>query len=235
VDDKTFKDHEPNVPAQFVDPLDYYLQREKVDEGVAFDGTFVNFNGQTGVWSANKRPLLPGPALVNVYGTVIGWIKLEGGKITDRTNLGFLINGYVPPDRESLGDLDESRWSYNNGRREDPWKKVAYLQMTIGNQNFIYAPFAPTQVSAVNAFIAMFRRERVRAAGKFPLVELDARDFTNNSGGTTFAPVFRVVGWGYLDGAPAPEPPMVEVKPKPLALDKPKPAKKGDMDDDIPF
>ena len=116
-------------------------------------------------------------------------------------------------------------------------EEVAYLQMTIAGQNFVFAPFAKTAVNAINGFLAMFNRERARHEGKFPLVALDVRDFTNDAGGKTYVPVFRVVGWSYLDGVPAPELPMVEVKPvaKPVAKPAlPKP-KINDMDDDIPF
>src|SRR5262249_27276931 len=54
--------------------------------------------------------------------TLVGWIKFNEGEQPDR-HMGLIAEGFVPPSRESLGDLDEAAWPEGiNGGAEDPWK-----------------------------------------------------------------------------------------------------------------
>ena len=70
---------------------------------------------------------------------------------------------------------------------------------------------------------------------------LEKRSFKNQKGGTTYAPVLKLVGWDFwTPGEPAPEPALVTVptatQVKPAAAKAlPKRADGSDMDDEIPF
>jgi hypothetical protein len=129
-----------NVPAitttappdtRFVDPLDFYLENEPGED--FFEGEFIFFNGQTGVWTRGpeKKPITASvPFLANPYDLRIGWIKLVDGKIIDR-KVGRIRDGYQRLPREELDDFDERSWPRDpkSGTPQDPWKQVTYLPM----------------------------------------------------------------------------------------------------------
>ena len=228
---------------RLVNPYDLFLQREEGSDAF-FDGDFVNFNGQTGAWTRRKEPIgATVPFLCNMRQIALGWVKLVDGKPVDRRT-GFLIEGYERPERSSnqLDDHEASRWPLNRrGEREDPWRKTTYLPMRCmeDGENVVYGPFADTQRKAIRSFIGIYRRS-VRD-GKDPVVLLENRSFVNQSGGTTYVPTFKIIGWEYWDGAPAPDVQPVAVPTAPAAtpamvkLAAPAAAKQDDMDDEIPF
>jgi hypothetical protein len=56
--------------------------------------------------------------------TLIGWIKFhpEDDVPPERVQ-GLLYDGFVMPARDTLGDLDPSRWTEGlSGQPEDPWR-----------------------------------------------------------------------------------------------------------------
>ena len=117
---------------RLVNPLDLYLETEDGPD-VFFDGEFLNFNGQTGVWSLgqNKSPIGATTAFIcNVRGIAVGNIKMVDGKIVDR-EIGLISEGYQRKPPELLPDRDKRYWPYNKltNEREDPWKPTAYLPM----------------------------------------------------------------------------------------------------------
>jgi hypothetical protein len=42
--------------------------------------------------------------------TLVGWIKFNGDGEPPSREMGLLYDGFVMPERESLGDLDRSKW-----------------------------------------------------------------------------------------------------------------------------
>jgi hypothetical protein len=239
---------------QTIDPFALYLKSE--DGGAAFfEGDYVFFNGQTGVWSRGSEKELIGatmPFLFLMHEIWIGWIKLADGKIVGREG-GRIVDGYQRLSREALDDFEERRWPFNRrGEREDPWKKVTYLPMRCmeDGKPVVYGPFSDSARGAIKNFVAVYRRSD--RAGKLPVGLLKNRSFQNQSGGVTFVPVFEIAGWEYLDGQPTPEPQPVAVpiappvavpiaapakagEAKAIVASKPKRGELGDMGDEIPF
>jgi hypothetical protein len=228
---------------KLIDPFDLYLQREPGEIGFLLDAEFINFNGQTGEWSigrsSNKKTISPTvPFLCNMSGMAIGWTKIVDNKVVDR-RIGLVVDGYQRVDRSELDDYPEHTWPFYNGKRQDPWKLTTYLPMRNAEDDelVVYGPFAPTQLKAIKAFVALVRRSN--REGRDPVVLLGNRDFTNQSGGTTYVPVFKIVDWQYWDGQP-PLPVQLVAVPiappaKPGAKALPKRGELGDMDDEIPF
>jgi hypothetical protein len=229
-------------PAQpLIHPLDLYLQREDGDIAF-FEGDYVFFNGQTGKWSrgSDKEPInATVPFLCNMHEIHIGWLKFVPDSKPER-KIGRIVDGYVRPAREALDDLEEQYWPVNRrGDREDPWKRVTYLPMRCMEDGapVVYGPFSDTARRAIKSFIAIYRRSN--RAGKFPVVLLETGSFPNKAGGTTFVPEFKIIGWEYWSGQPAPEPQPVTPPPpapaKPSVKALPKRGELSDMDDEIPF
>jgi hypothetical protein len=225
---------------QLINPYDLYLQREE-GGAVFFEGDYVFFNGQTGKWSRGpEKELISAtvPFLCNIQEIYIGWLKFVDSK-TFR-EIGRIIDGYVRPPREALDDLDQRYWPVNRrGEREDPWKKVTYLPMRCmqDGEPVVYGPFSDTARRAIKSFVAIYCRSD--RAGKLPVVLLENRSFQNQSGGTTYVPELKIVGWEYWDGQPAPEPQPVPLPPpapaKPAAKALPKRGELNDFDDEVPF
>jgi hypothetical protein len=203
-----------NVPApQTIDPFALYVRNEG-GGGVFFEGDYLNFNGQTGVWSRgiNKKPIGATVSfLCNMHEIHIGWIRLFKDD-KPRREIGRIIDGYQRLPRKVLGDNDKRDWPLDQrGEPKDP--------------------FSETARKAVADFVDTYRRRD--RAGKFPVVLLESRNFKNQSGGLTYVPAFKIVGWEYWNGEPAPE---VQPVALPAASSPPKAITTGgDMDDEIPF
>jgi hypothetical protein len=231
------------VPAQqMVDPFALYLRNEGGGGGF-FAGDYLNFNGQNGIWTRNKKEIgATVPFICNMHEICIGHVKfIKDGKPIHE--IGRIIDGYQRLPRAALGDTDEEAWGVNSrGEPQDPWKEVTYLPMRCmeDDEAVVYGPFSPTARKAVADFVAVYRR--ADRAGKFPVVLLENRSFPNKSGGTTYVPDSKIVGWEYWDDVPAPEIQPI-VPPPPPAAATTKPAlvapkaitARGDMDDEIPF
>ena len=229
---------------RLVDPLDLYLEQEAGGD-LFFDGDFLNFNGQSGFWSLgqNKDPIgATVPFICNVRGIAIGNVKMIDGKIVDR-EIGLISDGYQRKPPELLPDRDKRYWPYNKltNEREDPWKPTSYLPMRNMENDaaVVFGPFSKTARGEIRALVKVCRR--TDRGGKDPVVLLEERSFKNQKGGTTYAPVLKLVGWDFwTPGEPAPEPALVTVptatQVKPAAAKAlPKRGDGSDMDDEIPF
>ena len=231
---------------RLVDPFDLFLEREPGGTDF-FDGDFINLNGQTGAWTRGSKKDPIGSTvmfLCNMREIAIGWLKIVDGKIADRQS-GRIEDGYQRPPREELDDRDDRRWPLNNrGEPEDPWKRTAYLPMRCleDGEPVVFGPFAPTQLAAIKQLVKVFRR--VDRGGKDPVLLLESDSFKNKSGGTTYKPGFKIVGWEFWEpDKPAspmtpiavPIPPSAKRATAKLAAPTRKRAVGGDLDDEIPF
>jgi hypothetical protein len=224
-----------NVPApQTIDPFALYVRNE--GGGAFFSGDYLYFNGQTGEWSrgTDKEPIgATVTFLCNVHEIYIGWLKLVADAKPVR-EIGRIIDGYQRLPREALDVPRRRDWPVVRGEPQDPWKEVTYLPMRCmeDGEDVVFGPFSATGRRAVADFVNVYRRSN--RAGKFPLVLLENRSFQNQSGGTTYVPDFKIVGWEFWDGQPAPD-----VQPVAAALPRPAQQKaiaaRDDMDDSIPF
>jgi hypothetical protein len=224
-----------NVPAQqTIDPFALYVRNEG-GGGAFFSGDYVFFNGQSGEWSRGSDKESIGATvtfLCNMQEIHIGWIKLAADAKPVR-EIGRIIDGYQRLPREALDAPRRRDWPVVRGEPQDPWKMVTYLPMRCmeDNEAVVFGPFSETARRAVADFVSIYRR--ADRAGKFPVVLLESRNFPNKSGGTTYVPDFKIVGWEFWDGQPAPEVQPVAALPRPAQ--KAITARDDDLDDKIPF
>jgi hypothetical protein len=62
-------------------------------------------------------------------GMLHGWVRWQEAQPVEQ-HMGLLSEGYVPPDRASLGHTDRSQWQLNrDGQPRDPWARTIYLPM----------------------------------------------------------------------------------------------------------
>lgn len=210
---------------RLVDPFEMFAQTE--GGSTFFEGDYIQLNGQTGAWSRgfDKEPIGATTSfLCNMNELHVGWIKMVDGKTDDR-RIGRVFDGYQRPPRETLGDLDERRWPFNRkGEREDPWKEAIYLPMRCldDGESVVFAPLNMTGRRELAKFIKVYCRANRK--GRYPVVSLETRSFENQSGGQTYVPVFRILGWEFWDGEPAPTPAPVQVPIAPAAAAPPQKA-----------
>jgi hypothetical protein len=176
--------------------------------------------------------------------------------------IGRVADGYQPPPREQLGDLDEEFWP--DGK--DPWVRVDLLPFWDVESREVLLFSATNQGSrdAVANLIGAFVNNiaaHPEDSNKVPLVELAADSYVNKHGKQIFYPVFEIVDWIErpaavrrilpppvklleLTAVPTPVPATPPGDPTPAKSDQRAPAvakakskkpAKLDYDDEIPF
>jgi len=122
------EDHGVVVPADKLpavtngsSPVAAYL----AEHGVGLGGTFFKFAKDGKFRKTSDDEEIPeGTRFVVIYDQIQGgWIKFMGKGNPPERKQGNLFDGFVPPDRETLGDTDESEWEVGlSGKPADPWQ-----------------------------------------------------------------------------------------------------------------
>src|SRR5262245_61270622 len=58
--------------------------------------------------------------LAHTIGWTKAWLKFIDSKLVER-KMYRAAKGQVPPEREELGDLDQTKWPTIDGKKADPW------------------------------------------------------------------------------------------------------------------
>jgi hypothetical protein len=154
---------------------------------------------------------------------LVGWIRFrEQGGPPDRV-MGLHYDGFVMPERETLGDLDESAWPVGlSGAPADPWQHQINLVLQDRDvlELYTFATSSATGRRAVGNLLRHYERLRKSNPDDYPIVRLKPGGFNHRDPrvGWVATPTFAVVGRA----------------PKASAA-KPDSSPSGDMDDEIPF
>ena len=91
-------------------------------------GKLLKFSKGDFVAGMQDEEIAVGTQLVAVMPELlVGWTKWRDNRPADQV-MGKISDGYVPPKRKDLGDLDETDWEIgDDGRRRDPWAYTNYL------------------------------------------------------------------------------------------------------------
>jgi hypothetical protein len=180
--------------------------------------------------------------VVNPLEMVDTWTKYVGGKRIDR-KVYRTIDFEFAPEREALGDMDEQKWEIKNNKRKDPWQRELYLPLRALSDGEVCAFKATGQgaIGEIGELCGMYAS--ADRGGKLPVIRPDARSFESQHGSTIFVPLFwPPVGWQLWDDQPMPPVPLRPIgavpppaKPATAKLAASPGAKRGDMDDEIPF
>jgi hypothetical protein len=155
--------------------------------------------------------------------TLIGYIKFGAeGEPPDRV-MGLLYNGFVMPARETLGDLDTTKWELGlDGKPADPWQHHVYLVLQRGDTGelFTYVTSSTTGRRAIGNLLRHYDRIRKSHPDEYPVVRLKLGGFQHRDErvGWVDTPVFAVVGRVPRDSAA-----------------KPDTSPAADMNDEIPY
>jgi hypothetical protein len=170
---------------------------------------------------------------VHANSLVFAWIKFANGEVADR-RMGKAADGYKPPQREELGDTDESQWESDDGEPRDPWMFQHLLpfenlesgEVVIFATGSIGGKIATEKL--VKAYAYRVKRKQSRA---LPIVSLSEKDMPTKKYGNVPRPHFEIEGWEDVpDGSPRP----VNGGPKTLDGDA-KESIAAELNDEIPW
>jgi hypothetical protein len=141
----------------------------------------------------------------------IGWIRFHADESPPDKEMGLLYAGYVLPPRQTLGDLDASKWPLGlDNTPQDPWQHFIYLplQNTATQEMFTFSTSSKTGRRAVGTLLRHYDRMRKAHPNDLPRVRLSSGGFNHKDSriGWVHTPVFVVVGRAPRDEVPSPEP-----------------------------
>jgi hypothetical protein len=133
--------------------------------------------------------------------TLVGWIKFSEDDSTppDRI-MGLLYRGFIPPLRDTLGDLDQTKWPEGlSGQPEDPWRHqmCLVLQDPVSLALFTFVTSSITGRRAVGNLLRHFDRMRRNDPDSgHPIVRCKPSGYESKKKGVGWVntPSFAVVG-----------------------------------------
>jgi hypothetical protein len=140
-----------------------------------------------------------------VPGLVHGWIRWEDNRPVEQV-MGLLIEGFVPPERNTLSHNDKATWELDaGGESRDPWQQGLYLPMVTVDGETVYT-FTTSSDGGRRRGVAPLCSEyghRIRQhPNELPVVRLEQDSYlhSNRSIGRVKYPLFPVDR--YVEGKP---------------------------------
>jgi len=125
----------------------------------------------------------------------------------DRSTAAPVADGFVPPPRSELGNLDERQWELqDDGSRRDPlqfFMEVPITRLDAGGETYNFKTGTKGGLTCVSKLIRAYgRRVQDKKVPGLPIVELRADHYRHRTYGKIFFPVMHIVGWTDADGKP---------------------------------
>jgi hypothetical protein len=180
----------------------------------AIEGELLKFVQGDFLAGQEKREIPLGTQLVAKMDTLyIGFQRWENNQLTEQ-RMGLVAEGFVPPKRSELGNLDPEYWERDDeGRPRDPYQFTNQLVMTnLGNEEvFTFATTSRGGLGAIGELSKTYGKHLRQHPDEDPLIELDGGSYQHpiKSRGRIKFPIFRVVDWVATNGSaggPPPEP-----------------------------
>jgi hypothetical protein len=179
-------------------PIGAYLAKH----GVGASGTFIKFDGKGGAFckQIDDEKIPEGTEAVLIYDQIrVGWIKFQGKGNPPIRHMGPVFAGFVAPERDTLGDLDEADWEEGlSGKPVNPWQFqiLLPLQDTKTGELMIFGTTSITGRRACDNLILMCARMQQREPDDYPVVRLDVSGFEHRDErvGWVKTPAFTRVG-----------------------------------------
>jgi hypothetical protein len=131
-----------------------------------------------------------------------GWVKWRENAVADR-RMGAVADSFVPPARDTLGDLEESDWETQpDGSKRDPWQfqMVLPIMRLDTDETFNFTSGSKGGLNAVSKLIRTYGNRLARGEGGLPIVELKADFYKHRVYGKIYFPQFVIGGWTGDDG-----------------------------------
>lgn len=189
-----------NVPAK-LQPNPFSIYGDSVGPANHIVGELLKFS--KGDWLAGQEAdeLPQYTKLVALMTTLtVGWQKWEYQKPV-AYRMGLLVDGFIPPRRDELGDTDDATWEVDDeGRPKDPWQLTNYLQLcdpTDATKIYTFTTASKGGLGAVGKLCKEYGRESEKRADQWPMVTLGSGSYAHKdrSLGRIKFPEMLIVGW----------------------------------------
>jgi hypothetical protein len=171
----------------------------------AIVGKLLKFSKGDWLAGEDNEEIEPGTKFVcNMDQLTVGWVKWVDNK-PEQQIMGLLVEAYVPPKRETLGDHDPAAWEVDmQGKPRDPWQFTNYVIMKEpgkdGSDDDNLYTFATSSKGGLNAMVSLckaYGKEMRQKPDQYPIVQIgiDKYDHPNRELGSIKVPTFKVVGW----------------------------------------
>jgi hypothetical protein len=125
------------------------------------------------------------------------WIKFVDGRVAER-KMGKVADGYVPPERNDLGDLNQGKWEVgHDGKPRDPWSYQHLLPMEDVERSELCI-FTTASVGghiAVADLCKAYGRRAKKGLRGLPIVQLGVTDMPTKAYGLVPRPDFHIESW----------------------------------------
>lgn len=192
---------------------------------------YITFKNGEYLFGADQEEIPEGSRFIaNMPGLRIGWKRWAGKKVTDE-RMGLLNDGFKPPARHDLGDLDQSLWELDDKRQpRDPWQQTNELTLRgleTGDE-FVFATSGRGGIGAIGELCKAYGKLYRQRPGQAPVIELRNDHYNHKVYGKTYFPVLKLVDWvaepdagaepvAGAAAAPPPVPPVPPAAPTPAA------------------
>lgn len=179
----------------------YFEQYSEAAAGTRIVGDLLRFNKGDWLAGRDQDEVAQGTRLVaNVAELMIGWVRWEGGTVTDQ-RMGRVLDGFKPGPRSELGDTDEEDWEIDeqSGERRDPWQKSNYLLLKEdgGEQLYTFTASAKGALGAIGELAGAYGKRIRQKPDELPVIELGTGKYKhkNPQYGWIKFPTMKIVGW----------------------------------------
>jgi hypothetical protein len=170
-----------------------------------------------GDWLAGQenRQIADGTTLVAIMDSLVVGLQRWENQRPVAYRMGLLVEGFVPPQRDELGDTDEALWECDDaGKPRDPWQFTNYLPLVNPenpDQTFTFTTSSKGGLSAIAKLCREYGRacEKEGRKDQYPLVKLSTGSYAHRdrSRGRIKFPVLTIIGWvNKADFAPVVDP-----------------------------
>jgi hypothetical protein len=168
---------------------------------------FLKFSKQGEYVVGNDIEVVPAgtQCIAHVEATEFGWKKWFNNRVID-TRMGRVADQFIPPQRDELGDTDQSQWELqDDGTRRDPWQFQGSVPLTrLDTQETLnFATGSKGGLNCINRLTKIYgtRIQTHQLAGQL-IIELEADRYKHHKYGWIFYPIMREAGWIDADGKP---------------------------------
>jgi hypothetical protein len=131
--------------------------------------------------------------------TLVGWIKFSGSDSPPERVMGLLYDGFKMPERDELGDLDETQWPAGlSNAPEDPWKhQIALPLMNASTQELlVFTTLNDTGRRSVGRLLQHYERMLRLNRDELPIIRLKVGGFNHRDPrvGWVSTPQFAIIG-----------------------------------------
>lgn len=210
---------EANVPATQTANVNYFESYGATASMNSITGTLIKFSKGDWVMGQEEEEVPAGMEFVcDMMQFNIGWTKWVDNKPVAQ-HMGKLVEGFTPPRRPDLGDMDEELWETDDrGTVRDPWQFTNTVILRKPGKSaaddanlFTFSTSSKGGINAMGDLCKAFARMIKEKAEGLPIITLQTTSYKHPVYGKVKKPEFKIVGWEATPPqAPAEEPKKVE-------------------------